>query len=98
MFSMSISDPPEENNPGHYTVDDMAVIRPDGTELVKLGDDFGPEDSGFLDLSPGDSVIVAAYDTDAGDALMIEVVGSTAIDRIAAESLDRLLDSALTLG
>jgi len=93
---MAISDP-EENNPGHYTVDDMAVIRPGGTELVKLGDDFGPEDSDFLDLSPEDSVIVAAYDTDVGDAVMIEVVGSSAINRIAAESLDRLLDSILTL-
>jgi hypothetical protein len=94
---MAMSDPPEENNPGRYVVEDMAVIRPDGTELVKLGDGFGPEDSNFLDLTPGDSVIVAAYDTDAGDALMIEVVGSTAINRIAAESLDRLLGSALVI-
>jgi len=95
---MALSDPTEENKPGHYAVEDMAVTRPDGTELVNLGDDFGPEDEQFLDLSPGDSVIVAAYDTDAGDAVMIKVVGSTELNRIAAESLDRLLDSALTLG
>jgi len=94
---MATYDPTGENNPGHYAVGDMTVVRPDGTELVSLGDDFGPQDEAFLDLSPGDSVVVAAYDTDAGDALMIEVVGSEKLDRIAAESFDRLLGETLTL-
>jgi len=48
---MALSDPTEENNPGYYDVEDMAVTRPDGTELVELGDDFGPEDEEFIDLS-----------------------------------------------
>jgi len=94
---MSLSDPTEENNPGHYTVDGMTVLRSDGTELIKLGDDFGPQDNDFLDLAPGDSLIVASYDTDAGDTLMVEVVGSSKIDRIAAESIDRLLGDSLEL-
>jgi len=51
ISSMALSDPTEENNPGYYDVEDMAVTRPDGTELVELGDDFGPEDEEFIDLS-----------------------------------------------
>jgi len=94
---MSLSDPPTENNTGHYSVDGITAVRPDGSDLVQLGDSFGPTDSPFFDLSPGDSVIVAEYCPDAGDALMIEVVGSEQMQRIEAATLDRLLGSRLEI-
>jgi len=94
---MSLSGPTEENKPGQYGVDGIAATKPDGSEFVKLGDGFNPRDGGFLDLAPDDSLIVASFDTDAGDPVMIEVVGSDKIDRISAESLDRLLGNTLTL-
>jgi hypothetical protein len=93
---MALSDP-KENKPGRYTVDGMAVKRPDDTALVKLGDDISPQSGEqFLDLTERDSVIVASYDTGTG-VVMINVVGSTKMDRIDAETLDKLLEDTLTI-
>ena len=92
---MSISDPPTENNPGHYTVDGIEIVAPTGETVVTLGDSISPIDNSFLDLQPSDSVIVATYDTSAGDPVMIEVVGSDKMERIAAETLDSLLGARL---
>lgn len=94
---MAVTGPPPENNPGHYTTEEMSVIRPDGTELVALGDSISPKDESFLGLSPDETVVVAAFDTDDGDVLMINLVGPVEAERIAAESLDRLLDTRLEL-
>jgi len=95
---MALSDPSKENNPGHYTVDGMAVKRPDGSDLVKLGDDISPQDGEvFLDLTASDSVIVASYDSGTG-VVMINVVGSAKMDRIDAETLDKLLSHTLKIG
>lgn len=75
----------------------MSVTRPDGTELVTLGDSIGPAEHGFLGLSPDETVVVSAFDTDAGDVLMIDIVGPADAERIAAETLDRLLHTKLTV-
>ncbi|WP_137685630.1 hypothetical protein [Haloarcula mannanilytica] len=92
---MSLSDPPAENNPGQYEVEDMSIVDRNGEEVVALGDSIKPVDGSFLDLQPSDSIIVATFDTDAGDVLMIEVVGSEKVARIAADCLDDLLGSQL---
>jgi hypothetical protein len=94
---MAATGPTPENNPGHYTTEEMSVIRPDGTELLALGDSISPTNEDFLGLSADETVVVAAFDTDAGDVLMIELVGPADAERIDAESLDRLLDGKLTI-